>query len=255
MKTRSFRQRVLARDNLVGSFMRTPVPEIVELLARSGPDFICFDAEHAPFDQSRLDACMAVARALDMPVLVRVISEDPGAILQVLDAGAVGIVVPHVADAEKAKRIAKAARFGPGGRGFNGGTRWAGYRSQSFAEILEQSDRETVVFAQIEEPEGVQAAADIAAVDGIDGVFIGPADLSIAYGKTDMTSPELMDAFTAVGDAARLHNKSFITYVSSIEKAAEWQKYGLNVWFIGSEQDWIAAGSKAAYDGIRKLSA
>ncbi|MEE9428081.1 MAG: aldolase/citrate lyase family protein [Paracoccaceae bacterium] len=253
MKTSGLKTRILAGDRLVGTFLRTPAPEIVEILARTGLDFICFDAEHAPFDAARLDACMAVARALGFPALVRVVSEEPAVILQAMDAGAVGVVVPHVTDADMARRVVKAAHFGHGGRGFNGGTRWAGYRSQNFAEILEQSKRETVVLAQIEEPEGVDAADEIAAVDGIDALFVGPADLSIAYGKTDMTSPELMAAFESVGAATRAHGKGFVTFVSTVEKAAEWQKFGMNVLFIASEQDWIATGAQAAAAGIRQL--
>ena len=245
MGFKNFRGRLLARERLVGTFLRTPAPEIVEILAASGLDFICFDAEHAPFDLARMDACMAVARALDFPAMVRVVSEAPAEILQALDAGAVGIVVPHVADADKARRIVKAAHFGHGGRGIHGGTRWAGYRGKSLAELIEQSARETVVLAQIEEPEGVVAAADIAAVEGIDGLFIGPADLSIGYGKTDMASPELMAAFASVAAAARDHGKGFVTYVPDVDKGRELARFGLTVLFVASEQDWIANAARA----------
>ena len=246
-----FKGRMLARERLVGTFLRTPAPEIVEILAGSGLDFACFDAEHAPFDQARLDACMAVARALDFPAMVRVVSEDPAHILQALDAGAVGIVVPHVWDADKARRIAKAAHYGPGGRGVHGGTRWAGYRGKSLAELIDQSARETVVLAQIEEPEGVEAANDIAAVHGIDGLFIGPSDLSIGYGKTDIDSEEVVAAFEAVGAATRKQGIGFVTYVSGPEKAKEWQRFGLTVLFVASEQDWIASRAEEVVAALK----
>ncbi len=243
MKTKTFRSRLLAHDQLVGTFLRTPAPEIVEILAASGLDFVCFDAEHGPFDQARLDGCMAVARALDFPAVVRVVSDAPANISQALDAGAVGIVAPHVTDVEKARRIVKAAHFGHGGRGMHGGTRWAGYRGKNLADLLAQSKRETVVLAQIEEPEGVDAANDIAAVQGIDALFVGPADLSVGYGKTDMESAELMTAFKTVGAATQHHGKGFVTYVSNVEKARQWQHFGVNVWFVASEQDWIASSA------------
>lgn len=181
------RSRMAAGEMLAGTFLKTASIDIIEVMAKSGLDFVCLDAEHAPFDRARLDACLAVARALDFPVLVRVPSALPQDILQVLDAGAVGIVVPHVMDGDAAAAIAKASRFGPGGRGYAGSTRWAGYTTRSMPELLEQSKTETIVIAQIEDIEGVDNADAIAATKGIDGIFLGPADLSVAYGHDHHT--------------------------------------------------------------------
>ena len=86
------RSRMAAGEMLAGTFLKTASIDIIEVMAKSGLDFVCLDAEHAPFDRARLDACLAVARALDFPVLVRVPSALPQDILQVLDAGAVGVV-------------------------------------------------------------------------------------------------------------------------------------------------------------------
>jgi 2-keto-3-deoxy-L-rhamnonate aldolase RhmA len=127
----NLRSRMAAGDMLAGTFLKTPSVEMIEILSQTGLDFLCIDAEHAPFDRARMDACLAVARALDFPILVRVPSAQPQDILQALDAGATGIVVPHVTDAETAAAIAKASRFGPGGRGYAGSTRWAGYTTRS----------------------------------------------------------------------------------------------------------------------------
>ncbi len=118
--------------------------------------------------------------------------------------------------------------------------------------MLDKAERETVVIAQIEEPEGVDAAADIAAVDGIDALFIGPADLSIAYGKRDMESAELKRAFETVGRDARAHGKAFVTYAPSAEKAAEWASAGVSVFVVQSEQNWLAQGARAVVEGSKK---
>ena len=255
MRTKTLKPRVLAQDKLVGTFLRTPAPEFIELLAASGLDFICLDGEHAPFDAARTDACMATARALDIPAMVRVPSGTAENILKALDAGAVGIVVPHVLNAKMAADIARAAHFGLGGRGFHGTTRWAGYGDLDMAGLLEKSTRETVVFAQIEEPEGVEAAADIAAVDGIDGLFIGPSDLSVGYGKTDTNSPELVSAFETVGAAAQSHDKALVTYVPNVEGAKKWHKFGVTVHVVGSEQKWIQEGARSVVAGFQDFNA
>jgi len=253
MKTATFRERMLAGDKMAGTFVKSPSHEIIEVLAMSGLDFVCLDSEHSPFDRMAMDACLAIARALDFPVLVRVASGSNENILQALDSGAVGVVVPHVIDAARAAQVARAARFGLHGRGYAGFTRWAGFATRPMPDVLEQSKNETLVLAQIEEPEGVDAASEIAAVPGIDALFLGPSDLSVGYGKTDTNSPELKAAFKTVGMAAKANGKALVTFVPNAEKAAEWSKYGVSVFFVGSEQSWILQGAKAVASGIHKL--
>ena len=248
-----FKARMLAGEMLAGTFMKTPSHDVVEVLALSGLDFICIDAEHSAFDRGRLDACLAVARALDFPALVRVPSGAPENVLQAIDSGAVGIVCPHVDSVEKAEALAKAARYGHGGRGYAGSTRFAGFATRPMPEIMAQSESETVVIAQIEEPAGVDAAAGIAGVEGIDGLFIGPADLSVAYGKTDQTSDELMAALDAVGKATKAAGKTYMTFVANPAKAQDWLKYGFTMFHVASEHSWILEGGRAAAAGIKGL--
>lgn len=253
MRIATFRKRMLAGDYLAGTFLKTPAYELIEVLAQSGLDFICLDAEHAPFDRARMDACLAMARALDFPALVRVGSATAENILQALDAGAVGLVCPHIDTVEKAAEIAKAARFGHGGRGYAGSTRWAEFATRAMPDLLEQSQKETVVIAQIEEPEAVEIADQIAATQGVDGLFLGPADLSVGYGKTDQTSPELMAALASVGAAAKSAEKAYMTFVPDAAKVADWARYGLTMFFIASEHGWMRQGAAADARGIHAL--
>ena len=249
----TFRARMLAGEYLAGTFLKTPEVQMIEVLAKSKLDFICLDAEHSAFDRGRMDACLAVAHALDFPCLVRVPAGTPHDILMVLDAGATGIVVPHVDTVEKSETVAKSARFGHGGRGYAGSTRWAGFTTNTMGDLLAKSRTETVVIAQIEEPEGVDASQDIAAVEGIDGLFVGPADLSVAYGKTDQNSQELLGAIEAVGAACKANDVAYMTFVANAAKAAEWKKYGLTMFFIGSDHNWMLQGANADADGVHSL--
>jgi 2-keto-3-deoxy-L-rhamnonate aldolase RhmA len=248
------RSRMAAGEMLAGTFLKTASIDIIEVMAKSGLDFVCLDAEHAPFDRARLDACLAVARALDFPVLVRVPSALPQDILQVLDAGAVGVVVPHVMDGEAAAAIAKASRFGPGGRGYAGSSRWAGFTTRSMPELLKQSQTETIVIAQIEDIEGVDNADAIAAAEGIDGIFLGPADLSVAYGHDHQTSDDLMQAIERVGAAAKAHGKTYMTFTPNVAKSAEWhERFGFTMFFVASEHSWMLQGAKSVAEGVHAI--
>ncbi|MEL6794947.1 MAG: aldolase/citrate lyase family protein, partial [Pseudomonadota bacterium] len=237
-------------DPLCGVFVKTPDVQIVEVLAATGLDFLCFDAEHSPFDRGRLDACLAVARALGLSSLVRVPVGSPAEILKALDAGALGVVVPHCMDAATAEAIARAAHFGHGGRGYAGSTRWAGFGAHSMADVL-AADEETIVIPQIEEPEGVAAAAEITAVDGVDGLFVGPADLAVCYGSSDPAGPEVRAGIKTVSDAAKANGKSSVTFAPSNAWTADLTALGVNMFFFASDHTFIAQGAKATAEAFR----
>lgn len=115
MQIAGFRQRLLSRVPLAGTFLKTPAFQLIEILAQSELDFVCLDAEHAPFDRNAIDACCAMGRALDFPVLVRVGDGSPREILQALDCGAVGIVSRMWTARQKRLRWRKRRGSGAGG--------------------------------------------------------------------------------------------------------------------------------------------
>jgi 2-keto-3-deoxy-L-rhamnonate aldolase RhmA len=227
-----------------GVFVKTPAIEVVELLALAGVDFICLDAEHAPLDRLALDRMIAMARAMALPCLVRIATARPEAIMQAFDMGAGGVVVPHVASVEMAQEIARWARFGHGGRGYAGSTRAAAYTTQGMAATLAEARDGRCVIAQIEEPEGVAAAEAIAALDGIDALFFGAADLAVARGLTRTDDPALVEALATVARAAAAAGKPLAGYVASADKLAEARAKGISMAFVGSEQSFILAGAR-----------
>ena len=251
MRTSGLRERIRTGARLAGTFVKMADVTVVEVLATSGLDFLVLDAEHAAWDRGRLDACLAVGRALDMPCLVRVPDAAPSSLLMALDAGAVGVVVPHVASRAIAEGVARAAHFGRGGRGYAGSTRWAGFATRPMAEVLGQ-DAETIVIAQIEEPEGVEDCASIAAVDGIDALFAGPADLTVGYGETAMGSDVLNEALTRIGRAARQAGKGYVSWVPDAATALAWeQAHGLHVFVLGSDHSFLRAGAAREAGALR----
>jgi len=251
--TDSLRTRMQRGDILSGTFVKTPAHEVIEVLAMSGLDFVTIDAEHAPFDRGRLDACLAVARALNFPVLVRVPVGSRDEILKVLDSGATGVVVPHVDSVEKAENVARWSRFGHGGRGYAGSTRWAGFATRPMTDILKQSIDETVVVVQIEEPEGVDVVDDIAKIDGINGLFVGPADLAVCYGATDINDPKVRNAIEKVGKACKKNKSSCITFAADTSTVAELNAIGVTMFHIASEHGFMLNSARQTAQALKAI--
>ena len=251
----SFKSRVVSRELMVGTFLKTPHYVMIEVFAQSGFDFLCLDAEHAPFDRRAIDECMAVSRALDFPVLVRVGDTSHREILSAIDCGAVGIVAPHIETLSQAEELAKAARFGLGGRGYAGSTRWAGYATKKMPDLLAQSQDETVVIAQIEEPAAVEIADSIARIEGIDGLFAGPADLSVGMGYKNQDSNELTAALKKVGVAAKENGKGYASFIGDADQAKSWaEDYGVNMFFVGSEHSFMRNKAKEISLRVKEIS-
>ena len=178
-----FRERLVSGEALMGTFLKTPSPIVAEVLGNSDLDTVAIDAEHHPFGRLELDSCIAALRAADMPSLVRLSSDSPTDIRNALDSGATGIVVPHVTSARQAANIVKAAHFGDGGRGFAGSTRAAEYGDKGMSAHLQDSAERTVVVVQIEDLAALSNVDEIAAVTGVDCLFVGRVDLAVGMQK------------------------------------------------------------------------
>jgi 2-keto-3-deoxy-L-rhamnonate aldolase RhmA len=239
----AFRERLLAGERLIGTFVKTPAPIVVEVLGLTDLDCLCIDAEHAPFDRTAIDGALAMARASAMPALVRVPSASPEHILNALDCGATGVVAPHIRSAVEAAAFAKACRYGAGGRGYAGSSRAAGYGTRSMAEHLAASAANTVVVAQIEDPEAVDDIDAIAAVEGIDVLFIGRVDLTVAYGATSQDDPRVIAAVERVCAAAVRHGRRVGMFLARPGDVAIWAEHGASLFMLGSDHGFLLQGA------------
>ena len=119
-------------------------------------------------------------------------------------------------------------------------------------DVLVQTNQ-TAVIAQTEEPAGVEDIEGIAAVEGVDGIFIGQADLSVGYGYNHQTSGELFAAFERYGAAAKAKGKTYMSWVANGAKAKGRSKYGVSMYFIGSEHSWMLWGANVDAASVHEI--
>lgn len=242
MNNAEFKTRLTTRAPLLGAFIKTPHPIIIEIMARSGFDFLVVDAEHAPFDRGSVDAMILAGRAVNCPIVVRVPVATPDWLMGVLDSGAAGVMVPHVVTAEQAGGLSRAITYGAGGRGFAGTTRAAEYADRKLVDHLHEARNECALICQIEDPDGVVNHAEIAAVEGVDALFVGRADLAVSHGLDDFFAPEVAgmtrDILGAQGAATGL-------YCAPTEALGGHRKAGGSFFVVGSEHTLMIGGGKA----------
>ncbi|MDA5095471.1 aldolase/citrate lyase family protein [Aliiroseovarius sp. KMU-50] len=237
----TFKKRLLAREQLVGCFIKTPHPTVIEVLGATDLDFLVLDGEHSPFDKVSINLCMLAAKAVGVPLLIRVPDDSPAFILNVLDCGAAGVVVPHVVSVEQAETLARSMRYVPGGRGIAGTTRAGGYGAVPLPEHRAAADSEVSLICQIEDREGVKNAEAIAAVDGVDALFVGRADLTVSYGLSDFNDAGIAEK---CADVLEVKGATTGLFVAPTEDMAPWRDKGASFFLSGSDHSFLFAGAK-----------
>lgn len=229
----------------VGTFVKTNSVHVIETLGHSQLDFVVIDAEHAPFDRASIDLLVLVGRAVNLPVLVRIPDTSAATVLSVLDVGAAGLLVPHVDSAEQARKIVALTRCRGGVRGFSSATRAAGHGTLSMAQAVAAVEG-CFIMAQIESSAAVEASEAIAAVDGIDGLFVGRADLALSMGEMDTKSPSVLAGTRRALDAARAAGKVAGMAVGTAAERDALKPMGANWFVVGSDQSLLRQGAQWA---------
>ena len=177
------KDKLAAGGTALGAFIRTNSIEVAEISAHAGCDFLIIDTEHSPVGWERVQAMLTAAEAAGTVPLIRLQNWSRDLITRGLDAGAHGIMIPQVETAEAAAEAVAATRYGPHGTRGTAGNRRATYGlKMPLSAYTEASNRSTLVVIQIESVKGVENAAEIAAVDGVDAILVGLADLSVDLG-------------------------------------------------------------------------
>jgi 4-hydroxy-2-oxoheptanedioate aldolase len=248
----SFLRRLRARDQQIGIFATLGSPGLTEQLAGAGFDWILLDTEHSPNDVPELIAQLQALAAFDVAALVRPAWSDPVLIKRVLDAGAQSLLIPYIETADAAADAVRATRYPPVGiRGVSSGSRAAGYGQT--ADYLRTADEQICVLVQIETLCALENLEAIAAVPGVDGVFIGPNDLAASMGHLgDATHP---DVLAVVDDAlARLEvvgaASGYLT--ANPDEARRVAAQGVHVMGVATDTSIVNTGAAAVRAGVAR---
>jgi 2-keto-3-deoxy-L-rhamnonate aldolase RhmA len=241
-----FRRRLIAREHVLGTFVKTPTTHSTEILGILGFDFVIMDQEHSPWDRGAIDIVTLAARASNLAGIVRVGDPSDANILSVLDCGAAGVMVPHVDSPEKAARIVAACRYRGGSRGYANTTRAGRFGSSTSKEHIEASDSQVSVIAMIEDVHAVENIDAIVAVKGVDCFFIGRGDLSAAIGADAQTSPETRKLVDRVMAAAKKADARVMMLAASRADAVEMKKLGASAFIISNDHSLMKSAAAAA---------
>lgn len=202
--TNWIKQDLAAGKLILGAGVTMNTPLAAELLAAAGADFLFLDLEHGAINLETAHLMVAAVQGRRALCFARVASQEAWQLKQALDLGVHGVVVPFVASAAEAREVVRACKYPPQGiRGLScqfAAARWG----VTVPEYVRAANREILVIVQIETPESVDGIEDIAAVPGVDMVFVGPADLSATCGfPLNSSHPEVEQRIARVSEAAR----------------------------------------------------
>lgn len=256
LKPNLLRQRIAEGQVAVGHMvMEFGTRGIAKILEATGLDFVLLDMEHGGLELEHLADLIAWLKATPIAPIVRVPGAHYHFIARVMDMGALGIMCPNVESAEQVQALVDAVKYGPEGkRGLGLGTAHNDYVMPQPVEYLKQANANTTVICQIESEKGLENLEAIAAVPGVDILWVGHFDLTQSMGiVAQFQHPRFQEALRRVAIVARQHGKAAGIQPGSREQAAEWKKAGYNVISWGSDIAVYRGALAAAVSAVREL--
>lgn len=241
------KRRLENNDTVYGLFCSTPAALSVEMIAAAGYDFVVIDLEHTLISAEQLAAMLLAARTGTIAALVRVAA--PYQALQALDAGAEGIVFPRIRSAQGAQDAVRFCHFAPlGERGLNA-TWHSRYGRDDLVASMDAIRERTLVVMMIEDCTGLDNVEEIAAVEGVDVLLEGAADLSQSFGLPWLTRhPDVCAAVSRIRAAAWRHNKTFCALPRAPEDFTYWYRDEVRMFILGDDRG-ITRRAMAAHLG------
>ncbi|MBR9865488.1 MAG: hypothetical protein GYB20_00075 [Oceanospirillales bacterium] len=246
-------QKWRAKQSSLGIWSNLPDIHMAEVFCRMEVDWICFDLQHGLMDYSDLTRLLPAITGVPTTPLVRVAANQPDQIGKALDAGAHGVIVPMVNSAEDARRAVAACRYPPLGSRSCGPMRDAMLEGPGY---LATANEQIACLVMIETEEGLRNLDEIAAVDGVDGLFVGPMDLCYGLGLTpgSFTDPAFTAAIAKILNACEKNSLASGMFGYNAEMAAHSIENGFDFASIGTDISFIRAGAMQALSTAKGVS-
>jgi 4-hydroxy-2-oxoheptanedioate aldolase len=217
-------RRLLRSDFAAGMFSFIPSEAVVDIVGYAGFDFLIFDTEHASYDVAMIERLVRAADAVGIASVVRISHPDPYLIARVLDTGVDGLMFARINSRQEAEDIVANSRLAPlGRRGSCPGMRAGQYFLMPRDEYTRRSN-DVAIVVMIETKEGLDDVEGILSVDGIDGVAVGPVDLSYSLGVGSREAPEVAEAIARVTRLARAKGKGVMASAKTLDELAAYLK-------------------------------
>jgi 2-dehydro-3-deoxyglucarate aldolase/4-hydroxy-2-oxoheptanedioate aldolase len=228
-------------------------PNIARLLLASTYDFSIIDCEHGPFDYSMIAAMTAAARVVNFPLIIRIPKVDRENVLKYLDMGAAGLLAPMISTPEQVNDLVRMARYSPMGvRGISTRRAHNGYLASDFSVYMSEANKHVTLIAQIETRQAIENIDEIARIAGIDGLVVGPNDLSSDLGiYGDYENEKLLNSIRMVSEAANNHGL-FSGIITSDMKLIDYcRKLGMDFICWNSEIGILISSGKTIKDKLK----
>jgi 4-hydroxy-2-oxoheptanedioate aldolase len=248
------RKKIAARAPVFTAKVCYADPELVELVASSGFDALWLCLEHKRIDPALMYSLIQACRLGGADALVRVKPANHADLLWLLESGVRGIMLPRVRHPDEVREVVAAMKFPPlGRRGADVIHADADFGRASIGEYTATANRETFLVVQIEEPDVVPHLDALAAIPGVDALFVGPGDLSLGMGKTyaDTNDPEIAAIIRRVAESCRKHGK-LAALPCAAERVGEFRALGYEFFNVASDFRCVTAGLKAALAAAQK---
>lgn len=250
---KKFKQKLKCGEIIVGTMIEgLQGPKLVKVLEKSEYDFFIIDCEHGTYSfESVSDMVLAADFSKTVP-LVRIAEIRKESILKILDTGAGGIMIPAIKTVEEARESVSLSKFKPlGNRGYSTFKYFSNYSTEHPAEILEQANKGNIIIMQIETREAVECIREIASVEGVDALLIGPGDLSLSLGHPgEPGHPEVVAAIEKVISAAKERNLGAGIHCGKLDDLLFWKSKGMNMLMWSSPISMVYNSSRTAIKSL-----
>lgn len=257
MNSRELQRRLLAGECIFGTLIVSTSPRWPEAVARIGLDFVFIDTEHIAIDRHQLSWMCQAYRALGLPPIVRIPSPDPFQASMVLDGGAAGIIAPYVETPEQARRLVGAVKYRPlKGRRLEEALAGTAPFEPALKDYLDRQNDGNLLLLNIESRPAMAALDDILSVPGIDGVLVGPHDLSCSLGMPEQYDhPEFERSVRAIFTRARARGVGAgIHSWMGVAREVEWMRAGANMIIHEADTVIFRRVAEVEFGQLRKAS-